>query len=290
MNVGFLILNYNSWELSESLARKVARYQIIDKVVIVDNCSSDDSFENLQKINESNIDVIKSQKNGGYAYGNNYGAQYCKEKGVDILFISNPDVDVEEKDVNLIVNAFEGTEYSILSGVEFDINKKMSQPPIWKQMTYKDDLLDCFYIGRKLCIAKKGVQLDRSQQIQTVELVKGSFLCVRLYDFLEVGGFDEQTFLFCEERILGRRMEKQNKKIGVVTAAQYFHNHSVSINKAYKGKAKQIRLLYNSRYYYHKKIMHIGIIQSIILKVSMYFSIQEYRVMDALKSRGYRSK
>lgn len=283
MNVGFLILNYNSWELSANLAKKIAKYQGIGKVVIVDNCSTDDSYDKLLRIEDDKIAVVKSEKNGGYAYGNNYGAKYCKCIGIDILFISNPDVDVDEYDINLIINAFTDKYYAILSGIEYDINKQMSKPPIWKQMTYKDDLLDCFFIGRKLCKAKKGVELDKSKRIQEVELVKGSFFAVRLDSFIDIGGLDEGTFLFCEERILGKKMELTGWKIGVVTESKYYHNHSTTINKAYKSVAKQIDLLYKSRLYYHKNYTKASSLKLNALATSMKLSLLEYRLVDSIK-------
>lgn len=283
MTVGFLILNYNSWELSSRLAQKVAQYRNLDRIVIVDNCSTDDSYKILQGIDCNKIDVVQSEKNGGYAYGNNYGANYCKGIGIDILFISNPDVDVEEEDIERIVDAFKDTGYSVLSGVEYDITKQMSHHPIWKQMTYKDDLMDCFFIGRKLCKTKIGVEIDKSMRIQEVELVKGSFLGVKLDKFLEVGGFDEGTFLFCEERILGKKMEMARAKIGVVTKARYFHNHSATINKAYKSVAKQIKLLYDSRLFYHKKYTKTNSLLIGILALAMRVSLLEYQIVDSIK-------
>ena len=286
MKVGFLILNFNSWELSIKLAEKISRYEYVDKVVIVDNCSTDDSYKRLESCKTEKIDIIKSEKNGGYSYGNNYGAEYCRKLEVDILFISNPDVDVDEKDVNLIINKFKVSDYTILTGVEYDIHKNMSHPPIWKQMDYKDDLMDCFFVGRRLCRTKQGIELDRSKGIQDAEIVKGSFFAVRLEDFLSVGGFDENTFLFCEERILGKRMEMAEKKLGVVTEAKYFHNHSVSINKAYKGVSRQMKLLYNSRLYYHRVYSKVNWIKYWVLFFSMKISLIEYCLVDLVKTRG----
>lgn len=286
MKTGFLILNYNSWELTAKLASKVSGFKNIDLVLAVDNCSSDGSYEKLIALSRGRFTVIRSERNGGYAYGNNFGAAFCREQGVDILFISNPDVDVSEKDVGLIIDAFAGSDYAVLSGVEYNIRRKIEQPPLWKLMSYKDDLMDCFFIGRKLCKAKKGSPLDRSVKIQRAELVKGSFLAVRLDSFLKVGGFDENTFLFLEETILARRLQKAGEKLGVVTGARYYHNHSATINKAYKGVAKQMKLLYDSRLYYHQNYNRINKAQLILLKLSMRFSLLEYRLRDLLRSKG----
>ena len=57
MKVGVVILNYNSWEMSANLAKKMASFSVIDEVVIVDNSSTDDSFERLQTLKYSKIEV-----------------------------------------------------------------------------------------------------------------------------------------------------------------------------------------------------------------------------------------
>ena len=50
MKTGFVILNYNSYNLTSKLAAAVSAYRNIDLVVIVDNKSTDDSYEKLKKM------------------------------------------------------------------------------------------------------------------------------------------------------------------------------------------------------------------------------------------------
>lgn len=282
MNSVFIILNYNSYKLTEKLALKISKMNIVNNVVIVDNCSTDSSFEYLLKLNNDKIDVIKSDKNGGYSYGNNYGARYSEKYNPDILFISNPDVDIEEESIAKIIECFKRYNYSLLSGIEFDIDDKISSRPIWKKMKYINDLMDCYIVSRKLIANKKNIAIEYDKEVQKVEVVKGSFFAVRYKDFMEVNGFDENVFLFCEERIIARKMIDHNKSIGIVTDAKYNHNHSASINDRYKSKAEKMKLLYKSRLYYNKKYNKINFINYTILKLSMSISIFEYKLYDLL--------
>lgn len=280
MNSVFIILNYNSYKLTEKLALKVSKMDDINNVVIVDNCSSDNSFEYLLKLKNTKIDVIKSDKNGGYSYGNNFGARYSEKYNPDILFISNPDVDIEEENIVKIIECFKKYDYSLLSGIEYTIDNRISKNPIWKKTEYIDDLKDCYFIFRKLMSHKNQITIDYKQEIQKVNIVKGSFFAMRYKDFMEVNGFDENVFLFCEERIIARKILDAHKNIGIVTNAKYNHNHSASINQKYKSKAEQIKLLYKSRLYYNKIYNKVNIIQYSMLKISMYISIFEYRLYD----------
>lgn len=79
------------------LCETICGYDSIDHIVIVDNLSPDGSFRQLQSMAGGKVDVIQSDKNGGYSYGNNYGAVYLIDKYmVDILVIANPDVEFTE--------------------------------------------------------------------------------------------------------------------------------------------------------------------------------------------------
>lgn len=284
MRVGAVILNYNSWQMSARLAEKMASFNAIDEVVVVDNSSTDGSLAGLRTITNPKIEVVESGKNGGYSYGNNYGAKILLNHKCDYLVISNPDVDVEERSVIEILNAFGGNaDFGVLSGIEYDTEDNVSEPAIWKNNRYIDDLKDCFYFGRK--IKEEHTGINYSRKIQPVEMVKGSFFIVNAKDFERIGGFDENVFLFCEERILAQRMLSIGKKIGIVTDTKYNHNHSASISNEYKSLEKQVKILYKSRYYYNCKYNHIGIVKKMILLVGMRISLMEYFMIDAIRKR-----
>lgn len=282
MKVGFVILNYNSWELTKKLAVKLSSYQCVDEIVVVDNVSTDDSYDKLLEIRGNKIHVHQSDRNGGYSYGNNYGAQICNELGVDVMFIANPDVDIEEDELGKIVTQFDRTNYTMLSGVEYDIDDKMGDSPIWWVNSYWDDLAECFFVGRKL-MKKNPPKLDTTSDVQEVDILKGSFMGVRLDEFLQIGGFDDEFFLFCEERVIAKRIKNSGGRIGVVTDVKYNHNHTASITKTYKKVHSQIELLYRSRELYLRKYENIGAIKKIIYKCSTGISLLEYRLLGFLK-------
>ena len=285
MVVSFLILNYNSAELTSIYAKTVAEYKLVDHVIVVDNCSTDNSYDILSKLDTTNIHVVQSERNGGYSYGNNWGAKYSERFNTDLLFISNADVYVSEENINRIISAFEYSDYAVLSGIEYDINNVITKPPIWRMNTYVDDFADCFYLGRMINRKKQTIDVNYSLKIQNVDIVKGSFLAVRLRDFIDVGGFDEGVFLFCEERILAKKMKDAGKKVGVVPSAKYLHNHSVSINKSYKKRRLQMKLLYKSRLYYNERYEGVNKIKLLILKLAMEWSLFEFFIADMEKRK-----
>lgn len=280
MKTGFIIVNYNSWEMTEKLAWETAFYENIDAVVVIDNASTDGSYQHLKKMRHRKIHVFRNDKNGGYSCGNNYGADICRKLGMDIVFMANPDVSVGEDHIQKILDRFADSDYSVLSGVEHDAHGNMRLPPLWKRRQYWDDLGECFYFWR--CFGRKnfGAELDKSTGVQQAEMVKGAFLAVRLEEFLDVGGFDENIFLYCEERVLAKKMENSGRKMGIVADAQYNHTHSASIQKTYKGVSQQMGILYQSMLYYHQKYSRIGRWKYILLAAAMKASLLEYQIRD----------
>uniref|UniRef100_UPI0006D0DB42 glycosyltransferase n=1 Tax=Clostridium sp. NkU-1 TaxID=1095009 RepID=UPI0006D0DB42 len=98
MNISCIILNYNDAETTISLVNSLVNYEILDSIVIVDNCSTDDSASRLQAIEAGKVHFISSEKNGGYGYGNNQGIRYAYGNlHATHVLIANPDVKVTEE-------------------------------------------------------------------------------------------------------------------------------------------------------------------------------------------------
>ena len=82
-----IILNYNDSETVVKYISQIKDYSSFDKIVIVDNCSPDGSFEKLIKLKNDKIDVIQTDGNKGYAYGNNFGVHFLEESGKLIFLL-----------------------------------------------------------------------------------------------------------------------------------------------------------------------------------------------------------
>lgn len=283
MKIGFIILNYNTPEMTRKLAMKVETYNAIDNVVIIDNCSTDNSYEMLKKIESNKITVLKTLHNGGYSYGNNYGMSKCLEFGDEYAFVANPDVEVTESCIDRIVGVLQKKNYALVTCLQYEIDGKLGLPAVLKQNSYKDDLMDCFYLSRRL-IRQKGKKDIPQQQIIDIEMFRGSFFAVEVKAFMQVNGFDEGVFLYCEERILSRKLMDIGKKMALLSDCRYEHMHSVSIDNVYKNRQKKMRLLFESRLYYNMKYNSIGIFKKAILTIAMKFSLLEYSIADTVGS------
>lgn len=123
--VDVLILNYNDYKTTLGLVHSIECYKNIAHILIVDNASTDGSYDMLKCFCNDKIDVVRTDRNGGYGYGNNFGIEYLSSKySSKYTLLCNPDVifdeyliDVMEKFLN------ENSEYIIVAPFMYDKNK-----------------------------------------------------------------------------------------------------------------------------------------------------------------------
>ena len=81
MKVAVIIVNYNDAEQTVLYVNKIKEYNNIQKIVVVDNLSTNaDTMDILRQIDDEKVTIIQSGKNGGYSYGNNFGVKYLESQ------------------------------------------------------------------------------------------------------------------------------------------------------------------------------------------------------------------
>lgn len=110
-----VVLNYNDYENTEAQVERILHYECINHIIVVDNCSSDESAEKLEKRlllwNEAfSVDKVRlrrAKRNGGYGAGNNLGMREAEKLGMDYVLIANPDVSFSEEVPKELLRCFE---------------------------------------------------------------------------------------------------------------------------------------------------------------------------------------
>ena len=96
--IAAVVLNYKTWEDAVNCVNDLKAQDYADKhIIVVENGSGNDSAEQLKKHfdNDPLVTVIISEKNLGFAKGNNLGIRYAHEKlGYDTVFVVNSDIRV----------------------------------------------------------------------------------------------------------------------------------------------------------------------------------------------------
>jgi hypothetical protein len=87
--------------------------------------------------------------------------------------------------------------------------------------------------------------------LAVVEVLPGSFFVIKNNVFKQIDYFDENTFLFCEERILAKKLKDFGFKQAVHFESFHLHDHSNKKNNL-KQKINDYNTLLKSRIYFNK--------------------------------------
>lgn len=266
MKTVLIVLNYNDYETTELLLNNAIKIEKIEQIIVVDNCSTDNSYEKLKKRENSKIDVIRTSDNGGYSSGNNFGIRYAiKHYSPKYLLIANPDVKLNEQCVGGILDFYEEMDHERIGIVTCKTSEEKIYPA-WKLPKYRDCIWENLILLRKLLHIKDSAYDEKKllkQEYSQVDVISGAFFAIAADVMLDVGMFDEDTFLFYEENILGFRLKEKQYKNYVLNKYEYVHNHSVSIQKNIKSIGKKMDLGFESRSLYLDKYLRVGKIRKL---------------------------
>lgn len=271
-----IILNYNDYQTCYRLLEKVSGYCAFDGIVVVDNCSTDDSYDMLKIKETDKVRVIRNKENRGYAAGNNYGIQYALRKyDPEIIYIANPDVLFEEKAILSLNQIFaQNAKAGVVAPLVEQGYNVWNQPGYWGII--EELYLVIFNLHKRLIKQK----LLKRKEITEVGVVEGSFLGIRAEAYREIGQFDERTFLYCEENILGFMLKRCGWKTYVDPVIVYQHLHSNSIKKEYRGKRKAFHHFYDSFSVYLLEYLSISSWQYIFFKLCYAIGYLERIIFD----------
>lgn len=107
MSLAIIILNWNNASDTINCVRTIEAWQKLEPTIwVVDNDSSDDSVRQLQQACP-NIRLVLSERNLGFAGGNNLGVRQAMDAGATQLFLLNNDATISEDHVFQLVNTLE---------------------------------------------------------------------------------------------------------------------------------------------------------------------------------------
>ena len=280
-NTSLIIISYNDGDLSSELAKKVKDHKAFDHIVLVNNGSTDNTLELMQKARETapdKITVISAPDNGGYAKGNNFGIRYAlKHFHSDYIFVANPDAYFTDETALACLDAIKKhPEYGLVAPI---VNQGYN---VWDLPGFSGLIESMFLIIYNL--HKKAIKdrLVRSKKtIKRAGVVDGSFFVMSAKAYKQAGGMDERTFLYCEEMILSYRLMLQGYYVGVLPKERYDHLHSTTIKKLNNNsKAKAFRHFHRSYRIYNKYYLHTGPLQNLIFEAAYFLALLERVIYD----------
>ena len=282
MKCVLIILNYNDSHRALELAQKSKKYNNINRVVIVDNKSTDNSVEYLENQTEScdKIDILKARSNKGFAAGNNIGARYVTKKyQPEYILFANTDTIFEENDINECIKYMNVKENLGLVSMRIKDIKGNEERSAWSFKSFFEYAMFNIWLYRRLTY-RQGVYTNFNERFQYVNIVRGSFMFFNAIALEQVDFFDEGTFLYYEEEIISKKLQKSGYKVGLITNHFYIHNH---ISGASSNKWFIKKYMDKSLYYFLSKYYEIGRIKKAFFVLTIGISYIENICIDIIK-------
>lgn len=262
--LGMVIINYNDYSTTKKLLENIVDYSCLDKIVVVDNCSTDDSFKKLKKLKYKKVDVIESKENKGYAAGMNLGSSYLiKTLGKCHIIFSNADVIIRNEQDLLLLSSDITDEIGVVGPVILEhgtFNRGWKKTNVWIEILLNLPLISRYFKRKFLYYKDNYYQTDTS----FVDVVSGCFFIVDSTLLQSVGYFDENTFLYYEELIFACKVKNAKKKILVDNRVSIVHDHSVTVDKSVS-RIRKYRILKTSQRYYVEKYLQANTLEVFFL-------------------------
>ncbi len=224
--VSIVIPHFNGEEILLDCLKslKKSNYPNLE-IIVVDNGSSDNSIKVVRE-KFSNIKIITSEKNRGYAGGCNLGAQNALG---NFLFFLNNDTIQEPSCISDLIKIFiENPTVSVVQPKILNFFEKDSFDYAGGCGGHLDIFCFPFVKGRLFnSIEKDNGQYDYDDEIFWAS---GTAMMIIKKDFIDCGGFDEFFFAHQEEIDLQWRLHLRNKKIKINPHAIVYHKNAMTLS------------------------------------------------------------
>ncbi len=270
MQLSVIILNYNVRYFLEQCVLSVqnAIESIDGEIIVVDNNSQDDSCE-MMKRRFPNVKILQNNENLGFPRGNNIGVAHAQGEYICIL---NPDTVVAE-DTFLKVLAFakKQTDLGIVGcklidgAGNFLPESKRGVPTPFVAFTKITGLYRLFPTSKMF--GKYYAQHLNENQTGKVAILVGAFMFMKKDLYLDVGGFDEDCFMYSDDIDLSYSILQKGK------SNYYFHETTII---HYKGESTIKDEIYMRRFqeamqFFYKKHFEVSSLFSFFMKIGIVF-------------------
>lgn len=217
--VSIITVNYNGWQDTCELIASLKQFETYPyELIVVDNASRGDDAERIHAMHPD-VKVVCSERNLGFAGGNNLGYAYAQ--GDCILFLNN---DMVLKGPMLKPLADRLSDKSI-GGVSPRINY-LYKPEQIQYYGYQD--MTPITLKHTTKPFDPARYADYLQSVKT-EVLHGGAMMVRRDVIERVGRMTEVYFLFYEEFDWSRRIREAGYMLYYEPKSEVYHKESMSI-------------------------------------------------------------
>lgn len=238
--ISIITVNYNGWQDTCELIDSLKRYETYPsyEVIVVDNASRGDDVSRLRSAHPD-VRVVESERNLGFAGGNNLGYRYaCGE----YIFLLNNDMVIKEPVLGALVKCLKEGYAGVSPTIRYWRDKNSVQyygcrklAPI--TLKYQTETFDDSNPGKFLIAGE-------------TEVMHGGAMMVRRDVIEKVGEMTEVYFLFAEEFDWSYRITENGYKLWYDADTVIYHKGGATINYGSPLRAyymSRARLLFTRR-------------------------------------------
>ncbi len=265
-NITIVLISHNSYEMVTNFIKNLSNNI---KIIVIDNSKDLKLKKELE--NKKNV-CLKFMENKGYGSAINFARKLVKTK---FFFVFSPDIKlIDDKFLkNFVEKMVSINEFAALGPRFLDVTEKSHK------------------------------QSDPSKEIGQVESISGASMLFDTRTFDEIGGFDENIFLFFEDSDFSKRARKKGYKFYQINSAKVNHLRGVGDNVGVvkiksNEQIKKLENLYSwhfiwSKYYFLNKhygkivslIVFFPILIRVLFRICFYYLIKNNSKKEKYKSR-----
>jgi len=252
-----VVLNYNTPELTSSTIRKLlAQIDPIEHaIIIVDNCSNDESVEHLNRLVSSHkkyqISLIENLKNGGFASGMNVGINAID---AEFYLLLNSDAYPEKCAIKALVHCGVNNPQSVIYP-RLQFPDGTQQINYFKDHTYASEVIHAARTGFVTALLTRWDIPSADPKLFNVEWVSFASVLIPKVLLDRFGLLDENFFLYFEDAEYCRRVRQRGVRLVWAQDSHFVHlrGKSSSVKTNIRTMERLPGYYYRSRSYYFQK-------------------------------------
>lgn len=280
--VAIIVLNWNGWEVTADCLKSLRQLDYPNvKVIVVDNASTDGSCEQLGK-NFPEVELMKNDRNLGFAGGNNVAIVRALKEGAEYILLLNNDTVVSPNFLERMI-AVAGSDRRI--GI---LNPKIS---------YFDNPQRIWYAGGTFSLwqgfarhtGKRAVDAARYSKTREVSFITGCAFLIKAEVIAKIGLLDDRFFLVCEDTDWSVRALNAGYKAVYVADAHILHRESYTIKhkigkptRDYHNVRSSILLIKKHAKLYHWPLFLVLLSLRLVTRTGVYLVSGQYDRLRAL--------
>lgn len=267
--LSIIIVNYNVRPFLENALVSLIKASagIATEIFVVDNASDDGSVE-MVRTKFPQVTLIPNERNLGFAAANNLALKQCTG---NYLLLINPDTVVQEDSLRVMIGFFDDNKDVGLAGCKvlnpdgtLQLACRRSFPTPWVAVT-KIAGLSTLFANTRMFGRYNLTYLDPNESYE-VDAVSGSFMFLRRKVYEQIGGLDEQFFMYGEDLDWCYRIQRAGWKNYYISGTQIIHYKGESTKRS---DVDEVRLFYEAMHLFVKKHLSRSWQTHLILRIGI---------------------